>query len=77
MIQVSRRRLLDAALALRDAKVAPPGAQNPELYSLVAGGFFLTAAGRHLAEVYAEQLDSRAIARQAAAWHGNGISSAY
>ncbi len=58
MIQVSRRCLIEAAIKLRDEGIAPPGAERPALYALVAGGFFLTAAGRHLAEAYAEQLDA-------------------
>jgi phenylpropionate dioxygenase-like ring-hydroxylating dioxygenase large terminal subunit len=56
MIMVARRRLLEAVLKLRDEQAPPPGALRPELYALVAGGYFLTAAGKHLAEVYAEQL---------------------
>jgi hypothetical protein len=56
MIQVARRCLIEAAVKLRDGGVAPPGARQPELYAEVAGGYFLTAAGRHLADVYAEQL---------------------
>jgi hypothetical protein len=58
MIQVSRRRLIEAAVELRDKGTAPPGAERPELYALVAGGHFLTGASRHIADVYAEQLDN-------------------
>jgi phthalate 4,5-dioxygenase len=56
MIMVTRRRLMDAAIRLRDAKTAPPGAHEPSLYTAIAGGFFLAPAGKTLAEVYDEQL---------------------
>ena len=56
MIMVTRRRLIEAAKGLRDAKTIPPGAHEPSLYTSVAGGYFLAPAGRPLAEVYDEQL---------------------
>ena len=56
MIMVTRRRLIEAALKLRDEKVAPPAAREPHLYAEVAGGFFVAPQGKHLLEVYDEQL---------------------
>jgi hypothetical protein len=56
MIMVTRRRLIEAATKLRNDKTVPPGAREPDLYTAVAGGFFLTPAGKSLAEVYDEQL---------------------
>jgi hypothetical protein len=40
-----RRRLLDAARALRDRGVTPPGVEEPEVYRVRSGGFFLEEGG--------------------------------
>jgi hypothetical protein len=40
-----RRRLLDAVRALRDRSVTPPGVDEPEVYRVRSGGFFLEAGG--------------------------------
>ena len=58
MIMAARRRLIDAAIKLRDDKIAPPAAAEPGIYAQVAGGFFLAPSGKHLAEVYEEQLEA-------------------
>jgi phthalate 4,5-dioxygenase len=57
MIMVTRRRLIDAAIKLRDDRAAPPAADQPSLYAQVAGGFFLAPSGKHLLAVYEEQLE--------------------
>ncbi len=41
MIIRSRRRVINAAKALRDAGVAPPGVDNPEVYRYRSGGVIL------------------------------------
>ena len=41
MIIQSRRRLIDAARALRDNGTPPPGAQDPSLYGTRSGGIVL------------------------------------
>lgn len=56
MIQVSRRRLIEAAVRLRDDGEPPPGSQQPKAYAAVAGGFFLAPAGKTLTKAYSEQL---------------------
>jgi len=58
MIMLTRRRLIDAAVKLRDEKIAPPAAGKPSLYAEIAGGFFLAPAGKHLLDVYADQLEA-------------------
>jgi hypothetical protein len=40
-----RRRLMEAARALRDRGVTPPGVDDPEVYRVRSGGFFLEAGG--------------------------------
>jgi phenylpropionate dioxygenase-like ring-hydroxylating dioxygenase large terminal subunit len=64
-----RRRLLEAARGLRDRGVTPPGVDNPEVYRVRSGGFFLEEGGdwieatRELRQAFVEhpELD-RAIA---------------
>ena len=41
MIIRTRRKLLNAAKALRDQGVTPPGVENPSLYQLQSGGAIL------------------------------------
>jgi len=56
MIARTRRRLLQAARALRDNGTAPPGIDNPEVFYGARGGFFFTAEGADWREAYTEQL---------------------
>jgi phthalate 4,5-dioxygenase oxygenase subunit len=41
MIIRTRRRLIEAAKALRDAGVVPPGVDDPEVYAVRTGGVIL------------------------------------
>ena len=58
MIMLTRRRLIDAAVKLRDDKIVPPAAGEPGIYAKAAGGFFLAPSGMHLPDVYEEQLEA-------------------
>ena len=56
MITRTRRRLLMAARALREKGVAPPGAENPEIFRNVRGGYLLTDDTGPWQEIYAKEL---------------------
>jgi phenylpropionate dioxygenase-like ring-hydroxylating dioxygenase large terminal subunit len=56
MITRTRRRLLMAARALRDNRVAPPGAENVDVFRDARGGYFVCDAGKGWQEAYAGQL---------------------
>jgi phthalate 4,5-dioxygenase len=56
MITRTRRRLLMAARALREKGVAPPGAEDPDLFRNVRSGYFVSDHQGSWQEVYAKQL---------------------
>ena len=56
MIAVTRRRLLNAAMALAEHGTPPPGAATPEAYGRVRGGYFVAPDVRAWPEVYHQQL---------------------
>jgi hypothetical protein len=56
MITRTRRRLLLAARALRNEGVAPPGAEDPEVYRGARSGYFVSDDKTPWREVYARQL---------------------
>jgi phthalate 4,5-dioxygenase oxygenase subunit len=56
MIAVTRRRLLNAAMALAEHGTPPPGAATPEAYGRVRGGYFVAPEARAWPEVYQQQL---------------------
>jgi len=56
MVARTRRRLLQAARALRDKGVLPPGIEYPEVFYGSRGGFFFTQPRTDWRELYAEQL---------------------
>jgi phthalate 4,5-dioxygenase len=56
MVARTRRRLLQAARALRDKGTLPPGIENPEVFYGSRGGFFFTQPRADWRELYAEQL---------------------
>ncbi len=56
MIIRTRRRLINAAVALRDNGTLPPGCQDPALYAQMRGGYFLAPESRPWPEVYHAQL---------------------
>jgi phenylpropionate dioxygenase-like ring-hydroxylating dioxygenase large terminal subunit len=56
MVARTRRRLLQAARALRDKGVPPPGIEHPEVFYGSRGGFFFTQPRTDWRELYAEQL---------------------
>jgi phthalate 4,5-dioxygenase oxygenase subunit len=67
MIQVTRRRLIDAAIKLRDENAVPATVERPSVYSEVQGGFFLAPEDRHLWEAYQEQFTAfKELQKQAA-----------
>jgi phenylpropionate dioxygenase-like ring-hydroxylating dioxygenase large terminal subunit len=58
MITVTRRRLLSAARAWRDAAVVPPGVDHPEVFRQARAGAFLAPESQDWYEAYLENLDS-------------------
>jgi nitrite reductase/ring-hydroxylating ferredoxin subunit len=56
MVARTRRRLLQAARALRDKGVLPSGIEHPEVFYGSRGGFFFTQPRTDWRELYAEQL---------------------
>jgi phthalate 4,5-dioxygenase oxygenase subunit len=56
MVARTRRRLLQAARALHDKGVPPPGIEHPEVFYGSRGGFFFTQPRTDWRELYAEQL---------------------
>jgi phthalate 4,5-dioxygenase oxygenase subunit len=56
MITRTRRRLLLAARALRDKGIAPPGAEDPDVFRGARSGYFLSDYDGPWQEVYARQL---------------------
>src|SRR5579871_1619232 len=58
MIARTRRRLLTAARALRDAGTVPPGVDDPEIYRGARSGFFISGETSPWQEIYAKQLAS-------------------
>ena len=56
MVARTRRRLLQAARALRDKGVLPLGIEHPEVFYGSRGGFFFTQPRTDWRELYAEQL---------------------
>jgi hypothetical protein len=57
MIVVTRRRLLDAARALRDEGIEPPGVDNPEIASTARSGDLIAPEDRPWLEAYEETLN--------------------
>ena len=56
MVARTRRRLLQAARALRDKGIPPPGIEHPEVFYGSRGGFFFTQPRSDWRDLYAEQL---------------------
>jgi hypothetical protein len=56
MITRTRRRLLMAARALRDAGVLPPGAEDADVYRNARSGYFISDDKSPWQEVYARRL---------------------
>jgi phenylpropionate dioxygenase-like ring-hydroxylating dioxygenase large terminal subunit len=56
MITRTRRRLLLAARALREGGVAPPGADNPEVYRGARSGYLISDDKSPWREIYAREL---------------------
>jgi phthalate 4,5-dioxygenase oxygenase subunit len=56
MVARTRRRLLQAARALKDAGTVPPGVDDPELFVAVRSGDFLADATIGWREAYAQQM---------------------
>jgi nitrite reductase/ring-hydroxylating ferredoxin subunit len=56
MVARTRRRLLQAARALRDKGTPPPGIEHPEVFYGSRGGFFFTQPRTDWRDLYAEQL---------------------
>jgi len=57
MIVVTRRRLLDAARALRDEGIEPPGVNNPEIAAAARSGDLIAPADQPWLEAYEETLN--------------------
>jgi len=56
MIAITRRRLLDAAKALAEKGVLPPGSASADAYGRMRGGFFVAPETRPWPDVYHQQL---------------------
>ena len=56
MITRTRRRLLMAARALRDQGIAPPGAEDPSVYTTARSGYLVSDDNSEWQEVYNKQL---------------------
>lgn len=56
MITQTRRRLINAATALRDNGDTPPGVDDPEVYRGATSGDFLAPDGKNWLEAYADEL---------------------
>jgi hypothetical protein len=56
MITRTRRRLLMAARALRDKGIAPPGAEDAEVFRGVRSGYCVSDYNGPWQEVYARQV---------------------
>ena len=56
MIARTRRRVLQAARALRDHGTPPPGVDTPEVFLESRSGYFLTEPDADWLEVYAQQV---------------------
>src|SRR3974377_226783 len=56
MIPRPRRRLLMAARALRDEGIAPPGAEDPNVYNTARSGYLVSDDKGEWQEVYNNQL---------------------
>jgi phthalate 4,5-dioxygenase len=56
MVARTRRRLLAAARALRDKRVAPPGVDNVEVFRDARGGYFVSEGESGWQDAYAAQL---------------------
>jgi hypothetical protein len=57
MIVVTRRRLLDAARALRDEGIVPPGVNNPEIAAAARSGDLIAPEDQPWLEAYEETLN--------------------
>jgi hypothetical protein len=57
MITVTRRRLLNAARALRDHGTVPPGVDRPEVFRGARAGAFLAPESQDWYEAYLENLE--------------------
>src|SRR6185437_718421 len=55
MIMVTRRHLIEAAVALRDKGAVPATVSRPGIYAEVTGGYFLAPSGQDLASAYGQQ----------------------
>jgi len=56
MLARTRRRLLQAARALRDAGQTPPGVDNPDVFLSARSGYFLTEPSVHWEAAYDQQV---------------------
>ena len=56
MITRTRRRLLMAARALRDARVLPPGVEDAEVFRGARSGYFVSDDNNPWQEIYVRQL---------------------
>jgi phenylpropionate dioxygenase-like ring-hydroxylating dioxygenase large terminal subunit len=56
MITRTRRRLLNAARALRDRKVPPPGVEDGEVFRAARSGYFVSDETMPWQDIYAKQL---------------------
>jgi hypothetical protein len=57
MITMTRRRLLNAARALRDHGTVPPGVDRPEVFRGARAGAFMAPEGQDWYEAYLENLE--------------------
>ena len=57
MIARTRRRLLQAARALRDQGTVPPGVESPQIFLGSRSGFFLADPSVDWLEAYDAQVD--------------------
>jgi phthalate 4,5-dioxygenase oxygenase subunit len=56
MIARTRRRLIQAARALRDKKTSPPGVADPGVFRGARSGYFISGESRPWQEIYARRL---------------------
>jgi len=63
MIIATRRRLINAAKALAEQGVAPPGSEDPDAYGRMRGGYFVAPEERKFPDVYYAQLAALADAK--------------
>ena len=56
MIARTRRRLIQAARALRDKGTSPPGIADPDVFRGARSGYFISSEQRAWQEIYSNQL---------------------